>query len=361
MYVVEEADKPSITQEHIDSAESTITDDRDRMVVIANPPKDESNIVYDLMQKDDWHVVQFSSFESRNVKIDAEIEGYQDKDRIPGLVNLEKIKQNWRSWNQKEWPGFEEARDSRDPALDSRWFRRRLGEIPPSDGTIHRPIYPEHVDEAAATVTEDDEEPLTKDEIPLVRKGIGIDIGHQGGDRTTVIEVRGNHLVVFATEQFNRHYENRRLIDQTMDAAPLKGHLAIDAIGEGSGPADDADLEYPNAFRFKASSNALQRSEYYDKKTEAYDLLGQFLRDGGVVHNDRLLEELYAAGRAMEFTERSVRGDVVLRTTKSGVRDRLGRSPDLLDAASMAVWAMEMDNPKAAGRQSSGMFETNPW
>ena len=70
LITIEEADKPDITMEHIDSAESMITSNDDRMLVIANPPEDEGNCVYDLMEDDSWETIRFSSFDSHNVRIE---------------------------------------------------------------------------------------------------------------------------------------------------------------------------------------------------------------------------------------------------------------------------------------------------
>jgi len=45
LVVIEEADKKYITREHFDSAGSSITDDSDRMLAVANPPLDETDVV----------------------------------------------------------------------------------------------------------------------------------------------------------------------------------------------------------------------------------------------------------------------------------------------------------------------------
>lgn len=370
--IVEEADKPSITSEHIDSAQSTITDDQDRMVVIANPPKNESNVVYDLQQlaedpNSEWESIQFSSFESQNVLVDAGKLDAPPAERIPGLVSLSKLKENWKEWNGREWPGYETARTLRDPSLDPRWYRRRLGEIPPADGSVYRPVYIDNVDDA-----QDRWDAMTDAEranLPTIRHGIAVDIGHEGGDRTAAVQIRGNVLEVYDTQQFNTHQDNQSFIDQVMSDGPLTGYCAIDAIGEGSGPADYADAKYDSAFRFKANSSPRNETEYWDKKTEAYHLLGKFIREGGVVSDTPYMgdqaadlgEELYAAGRAMEFTERTRKSDTVLATSKSDVETHLGKSPDLLDAAAMACWAAEVDDPSDIQSQTSGMYDTRAW
>lgn len=402
LITMEECDKPDITQEHFDSAGSMITSQEDRFLAIANPPRDEANVAYEKKTSPRWNAIQFSSFESHNVKVDA---GEKDAEKIPGLVDLLTIVADWEAWNDEPWPliedeydgpgsypGFAELdnriadeedsldretvlewvrpgvpvaknSDKRDD-LDERWYRRRLGIIPPAGSASHRPIYTEHVKQANDIYknkirdgSSDDDAPI----IPDVRRGIGVDIGHEGGDRTAILERRGPLLDVWAVETVDHHQQNKRLIRHAIEAAPLSGACVIDAIGEGSGAADDITREYSSAYRFKASKNPTDPNEYANMITEAYDMLGRFLRDGGIVKNEKLLEELYAAARTMEFDERRRHQGMVLIASKEPVRNRLGRSPDLLDAAAMAIWASEVDAPSHAGGGRSRMFETDPW
>lgn len=70
LVVIEEADKKYITDEHFDSAGSTITGGNDRMLAVANPPKDPTDVVARLMESDRWNLIQFSSFDSYNVQVD---------------------------------------------------------------------------------------------------------------------------------------------------------------------------------------------------------------------------------------------------------------------------------------------------
>jgi len=75
IYIIEEAEKPGVTAEHIDSARSTLGED-DHILVLANPPTDESNIVHELEQRDSWNVLRFPTVESRNARADR---GLTDK------------------------------------------------------------------------------------------------------------------------------------------------------------------------------------------------------------------------------------------------------------------------------------------
>ena len=71
LVVIDEADKKHVTEEHFDSAGSSITDLNDKMVAICNPPEDSNNVVAKKKESDRWKVIEISAFESHNAKIDA--------------------------------------------------------------------------------------------------------------------------------------------------------------------------------------------------------------------------------------------------------------------------------------------------
>lgn len=335
LVTLEECDKPDITQAHFDSAESMLTSGDDRILAISNPPEDEANIAHQLKESDRWHTIQFSSFDSHNVQIDSdEISG----DRIPGLVDLDTIRDDWENWNDEEWPGLETARTAhtRRDSLDSRWYRRRAGVIPPEGSAAHRPF-------DVADVTAAQERSATN--IPSVPSAIGIDVA-RSGDRTVMVGVHGNEMRV--------HYAERGT-DHTSQETQLRGVLnewsnaiiAIDAVGEGSGLGDRLQQAYGNVHRFKAGASANQATEFKDCWSEGLHALGTWLRDDGVLEDHRLREELLVAARMVTFSERHLasRGSdgatVLEASSKRDVKDQLGRSPDFLDAALMATWAAE--------------------
>lgn len=355
--IIEEADKEDIDAAVIDSMESLITDARDRIIAIANPPADETNIVYDLMHNDPtWNLVQMSSFEAHNVQVEL---GEIDGEKIDGISSLDKIKDDWTSFNGTEWPGVEEARNSYgQPGLDKRWYRRRLGRIPPDGADVLRPfdradVEGGFVERAAVNYPEDG---------PL--RGVAYDVARTGGDSNVVAAVHGSDIVVHHEWKGVDHTENEQTV---RDLAFLSGgagaRMAVDANGEGSGVADYIDKWYPNLTRFDAGSQPYEHGdpppneEYYSKWGEGLHLLGQFLRDGGRYTSRRLREELLAAARTVEYEEKyysSRDAEVWKATSKSDVKDSLGRSPDVLDAAYMAVWAALGDHPTSTLKRRPG-------
>lgn len=338
--IIEEGDKPEVTEEVIDSARSSITDGRDRMVIIANPPKDESNSIVPLMEDDSWEVVQFSSFESRNVMVDAgEV---TDKQKIPGLVDLEKVKDDWESWNDEAWPSYEEAKNSEEQkGLDPRWYRRRLGVIPPDNANAIRPFRVNHVAQAESRWSEDNKYSA---ENPPDFRAYGVDVARGGGDRTVITACTDDAIYVLSEiEEPGDHKINKELIRDNVHSEDAP--VVVDAIGEGSGIADELKDEY-NVIRFKAGEKAKQEDKYYNKRTEALGELGQFLKtDGSVEPETELSRELREGAHEIEYEEKMTRGsNSFTSTSKEELKKshKLGRSPDLLDSASLALWGRNL-------------------
>jgi len=369
--LIEEADKAYITAEHFDSAGSSVTDGNDRMLAVCNPPRDETNVVADILESDRWHVIQFSSFESHNVLVDA---GELDADPIPGLVDLPTIAEDWEDWNGEPWPGapehwrgegeyprvanlndrveagdtereavvetlrpgFDEAREAhlRRDDLNERWYRRRAGVIPPSAADENRPIELEDVE--AAYVDPHRFTPTGP------RCGTGIDVA-RSSDRTVQIDERDGQLEVVYSEPGTDHSIQFETIWDNLDEEP-EAPISIDAIGEGSGKADDTAARYPNVDRFKSGAEAVQDEDYKNRWTEGVCELGNWLAAGGTFSDTRLRRELQIAARVLTLEERyySNREDeVFVSDPKSKVEDRLGHSPDHLDAAMQAVLAAQ--------------------
>lgn len=337
IYIVEEADKPGVTAEHIESVRSTATDDNDRALVIANPPRDGSNVVAQLMESEEWHTLQFPSWESHNVRVDR---GLEDGPKIPGLADTSKLEDDWREYHTDPWPGLDQAIAWTDPAseefrddLDSRWYRRRGGVMPPADAETWRPF--SVADVRAAWSRSVDLERETP-------RAVGIDVA-RSGDQTVAYGLHNDTLRNYYAEQGTNHVDQRYAISDLLNQWP-EPDVAIDAIGEGSSLADELDARHPNITRFANDSVAAEETTYRNKWTEGLHLIGQWLRDGGVIEDRTLREELLAAARTIEFSERHLasRGrdgaNVIEATSKSDIKDRLGRSPDHLDAALMAVW-----------------------
>ncbi|MDB2225607.1 hypothetical protein PM023_13100 [Halorubrum ezzemoulense] len=351
LVIVDEADKPEVGTEVIESARSSVTDDNDRFLVIGNPPRSEANSMYDLLAGDNYHTINFSSFDSNNVRVDA---GLDDGSTIPGLVGLEQLEEDYALWNNDELPAVKEAMSQVKPdedgilrptkdGLDERWVRRRLGAIP-DDGTESvRPFYANDV--AGAEARWDD-----VDDADPEYGAFGVDIARGGDDRTVVIGITDTRAdVLVDVEAPGDHRVNKQLVEGAVDSTQVP--VIVDAVGEGSGVADELDTQY-NVTRFQGGSNAREPSKYYNQRSEALGKLGEWLDNGAIERGSDLVSELRAASRHIEFEEKSTRSaQAWTATSKSELKksDKMGRSPDLVDALSLAAWGKNAGSESKAG------------
>jgi len=349
--IIEEADKADVTEATFEAMESLVSDRRDRLVAIANPPEDETNSLQRLYTDDTWTVIRLSSFASHNVQHGL---GEGDDDLIDGLATAWKVKQDWESYNSDDWPGLEQAEawsDPDDPAfrddLDARWYRRRAGVMPPGDASVHRPLDIDLIDARyQPDATAGRQSPTA----------LGVDVARSGDD-TVAAGVHGDTLVIEYEEQGTDHTEQEQALADQIRQWPTPD-IAVDAVGEGSGLADGLDNRFGTVHRFKNQAVAAAEVTYDDCWIESLALFAEHLEAGGTFANSDLYEQAKVAARTVAYEERHIgsRGDDgadVLAATarKEDVKQRLGRSPDHLDAALMAVWRDRTDlgrgNPMA--------------
>lgn len=333
LVVIEEADKPDISHAHFDSATSTASSEDDRVVAVANPPQDKGNVVYDKMESDRWKVINFSSFESHNVKVETgELEG----EIIQGLVELDLLKEDWEAWNRSSWPGVEQARKKDVQNLSPRWYRRRLGIMPETGEGVSRPWYEDDVEAAVSRYQMYAD--ITSEKVLTM----GFDVARGGGDRTFGVQQRPDLLESVLDTRNDDHTKNEQQIADRIDEAEPVGYTHIDAVGEGSAVADNVRKGRTGIKRFQAGVSARKDDEYDDARTEAYTQLGQFLQgDGMIPPNSAIEEELRLASYVLEEQEKNLKANTVIRITgkdKLKKKEYLGYSPDALDACAMAVY-----------------------
>lgn len=347
LYIIEEADKPGITQEHIDSALSTLTDEEDRILVICNPPTDETNVVHELFNSDEWHSIQFSSWDSHDCKVDT---GEVESEKIGGLADLSKIEHDWKEFNGEEWPGLEQVKAWSIPDseafrtdLDSRWYRRRAGIMPPDDSESWRPFKIADVNAAWNREADSPHEATTA----------GVDVA-RSGDETVLSGKHREAIKTHYARKGSNHVEQKNaLSDKLYGIGGPK--VAVDAVGEGSGIADELNQQF-NVTRFSNGAKPVDESNYYDSWAEALSLFGEFLESGSI-ESETLYEQAKVAARVVEFSTRTLTsrgGEVIEATSKEAIKDALGHSPDHLDAALMANWLdMTGGNSKTVKRRKA--------
>jgi hypothetical protein len=354
LVIVDEADKKDVDLDTLDSIDSLISDRNDRMVVISNPPEDETNAVANMGEIGlEPTKLQFSTFDSHNVQVER---GARSGDRIPGLTGLHKLKKKWEAHNGESWPGYDEARamstrgsEKFRKDLNTLWYRRFAGIMPPAGATKNRPVDHDLVDAGYVENGVDDSGS---------RQGSGIDVA-RSGDRTVQIDECEGVLSVEYSEPGTNHTVQFDRMWKLLDEEP-NPTISIDAVGEGSGKADDTARRYPDVDRFNAGANAAQTDEYKDRWTEGLCELGKWLERGGEFSDTRLRKELQIAARELTLEERYIKNrdeQVYVADSKETVKERLGHSPDHLDAAIMAICAAEGLRPvEDTGPSGSGTW-----
>lgn len=380
LIVIDEADKKYVTEEHFDSAGSSITDLKDKMVAICNPPKDEANVV--AMKRDDprWEVVDVSAFDSHNAQVDG---GKINEPLIPGMTDLITIASDWEAWNKRSWPlaeetyphgdwpgmpemenrledgvitrdelvgylapGYNVAKEAhrRWDTLDERWYIRRAGIMPPQGASAHRPIQPRHV-----TGAWDRSTPVMATNEP---RTVAIDVARSGDNTVMAGEHTGELRIHYSEQGANHESQKRDVVKGTATTPGLKAWDEPDvAVDKGYAPGfhDFISDRVPNVIDFQNGTKPVEKTRWYDKWAEALFHFGQWLEEGGVINDRKLREEAMVASRVVTYEERTLnsRGkngaEVYQATSKADIKEELGRSPDHLDAALMAIWRLRVD------------------
>jgi hypothetical protein len=339
IYIIEEADKPGVTYEHIDSVRSTVTDETDRIVVIANPPEDESNSVYELMQSDEWHTLQFASWDSHNVKVET---GDIDGEKIGGLATLGKIKDDWKEYHDEPWPGLETVKAWSNPEsaefrtdLHTKWYKRRAGIMPPEGAEKWRPF---SVADVEAAYQRD------VGNVRVTPEALGVDVADKV-DTTKAVGLHGPKAVIEYDSQADLPTQQRELIEKIREWPDMDGRT--DAIGRGAQIAQALTNRFPDFEEF-GSNEVPVDDDYRTKWAHGLQLIGEWLRGNGSFEDGTLYEQLKVAARVVSFKRNSLksRGKVIEATPKERLKDELGTSPDTFDALLMAIVARETTNPE---------------
>lgn len=354
LYIVEEADKPGITYEHIDSVRSTVTDEGDRILVVANPPTDESNCVYRLVQSDQWHKVNFASWDSHNARIERNRE---DGETIGGLADIHKIKQDWFEYHEEDWPGIEQIIQWSDPwygseesgvvtpsdppnetfrdDLHTNWYKRRAGVVPPQGAEAWRPFSVSDVRAAS------NRERSINAQTPDV---LAIDAARKGGDVTVGMALYDESAREVYRKQGTDFVTQRLEIQKKLNKWPDVS-VGVDAVGEGSALADEIAARHPDVSRYNTQEIASQKEDYKSKWAEGLQEIGDWLQGRGGFSNDELFDELMVAARVVEFSETNLRrGRVIEATSKEKIKQELGHSPDYLDSLLIALHKRDILN-----------------
>jgi hypothetical protein len=277
------------------------------------------------------------------------------------MATISALKKDWEGYHSDAWPGVAQARQWSDPDhpefrtdLAANWYRRRGGIIPPNTATVARPY-------DAATAKAAYVDPASTNHFGAADSGnrplgTGIDVAGPGTDTTVAVTYyrNGDFDVRYTTTDASYPEQETELMADHRLGGDRYHPVAVDAAGEGSGLTGYLDDRLPDVYRFgsdkkplsdgTADDNPYGLVNYATQRAEALAALGDVLPDARLVDRD-LREELVIGGRTIQYGTKTLasRGEngaeVVTVNSKDAVADRLGHSPDYLDAAMQAVWA----------------------
>lgn len=340
LVIIEEANKPTIDRETIRSAVSTITDSDDRVLIIGNPP--ERGHPFDkILSSDQYNQLHFTAFDSRNVRRELD---ETDAPAIDGIITPYRIKDIWASAHpNKEWPGLDEAREldaDEISDLHEDWYRLVHGQTPPSDASKTRPFYESQVTRATDRWT-----PRVGDEDWDV---IGVDLASSGDDYTVAVGVSEHRCAVLWEIKGAGSDDNQTVLQDCEDRCD---DLVADAIGN----ENYLDQIRTPVTKFKGSLKANDDEAYYNRRSEAYFELGNWLDDAEVEPDTELSDQLFEVSRVIDAERRSRKTfDNLFVSKKEDIKQKIdANSPDHVDALAYAVWQLRAGS---GGRQIEPSF-----
>ena len=160
---------------------------------------------------------------------------------------------------------------------------------------------------------------------PLV---LGVDVARFGDDRSVLIFRRGLLVEEPIILQGQRTFELASIVKRYCDERRPKA-VFVDGTGVGGGVVDDLQRLGVNCFDINFGAGSSDKL-YINKRTEMWCKMARWLERGGILpNNSDLVQEL--ATPTYEVNERMQK----VLESKTKIRERAGKSPDLADALAL--------------------------
>lgn len=322
-----------VDPEVYEAAEQVLTGPEDRLLVLTNPVR-RASTTFERFREERGHHIRLAAPDCLD---------WQDAhpySTVKGLV----------SWNWMEEVAIAQW------GMDSvKWRVHVMGLYPESD---ERYLFPPDLVGAAMDRFEANMEGrFERDQhgklSPLARPDqMGIDVADVGRDKTVWAARMGSKIIgIVHEEPVTDHRKHRLRVDRFhRDYNPRI--WVWDAGGVGAGTEDELlGMEIP-VDRYVGTSDATERTQYANRRAEAFYTLRDYLRNGGAIpDNPDLKRQLQAIeGKLVEKNVDGERYTLYGLETKEKLQKALNGSPDEADACALAVtpptWSGEREGLK---------------
>lgn len=236
-----------------------------------------------------------------------------------------KFSHRWihRKIDSRTVPGTNKAQIEQwkqDYGEDSDFFRVRVrGEFP--SASANALLGPDEIDAAMARVY-----PMnSQDHAATI---LGVDVARQGDDMSAICRRKGMAVFPIRSMRIPDTMLIAAQVGQEIDAHQADATFVDETGGYGAGVVDALRQlrRTPIGVQFAGKPSDIR---YFNKRSEMYFLLAEWVKSGGALpKDDELKEELCA-------TEYTFQGDKFRLISKDDIKQLIGRSPDKADAVAL--------------------------
>lgn len=295
---------PGVRPEIVEAAETLMAGGNAHCLWIGNPT-DSSGHFYNAFRSGQWNKIAIGYKDTPNF-IDMQDDPDPMDVNLPESIKRELISKQWVESRKKEW------------GEDSPLFISRVeGDFPPSG---ERQVISLGLCEAAAN----------RDVLPEGDIHLGVDVARFGDDLTVYTPRRGNVLMDQITEG------KKDTMEVTGRIAALHKEfgyatIPVDVIGVGAGVLDRGKEIGLPVVSWDVRRKANDTDKFFNKRTEAWFGMADWLKYGRIPKDDELIADLTAP-------QYSYTSDGKYKVeSKDDTKKRLGRSPDRADSAIAAT------------------------
>ena len=222
----------------------------------------------------------------------------------------------------------------RAPKVDIGWAREQIAQFGADDPWVLVNVfgkYPIHAADMLLTdaeVSESMNRKVSKDEVKNMQMRLGLDVARGGVDRSAFARRQG--LLAFPIEEVASSILGPELAGITMlkeEKFRIERVFVDNTGGFGSSVIDSLEMSSPtmDITPIHYNSNA-QDKRYFNKRTEMWVRMRDWIRKGGQLPNDSNLANELTCPKLF------FRGGVFRLEEKEQIKIRLGKSPDKADA-----------------------------